>query len=96
MQLARFPPKRIHKQALSAPGRLIEVLELLDEKALARILHELQVCATALLEAEIDDGRGTGGQEVGQCLQKEREGRLEVDAVGGEDVRCGAGGEDGR
>ena len=62
-----FHSKISQKQILPRPRRLLRViLDILDHKGLLDGLDEMQICPSALLEAEVADG--VGSNEVSHRL----------------------------
>lgn len=78
----------VKEEPLPREGCSIIIRYLLYQKHLLRILDELQICPSPLLETKIDDSVFAKLQQVFQCRKKQRKCGLEVDAVSSQhDIR---------
>lgn len=80
---ARLAGDGVKRQSLARENGTLIVCNLRHDEGSLGILEELHVCAPSLLETKEDSScqRGTQRQQIVERFQKQRECRLEVDAV---------------
>lgn len=84
-QLRLATPERKEEETLSREDGPVLIKDLFYEESLPGHLDEIQVSASTLLEAEVNDSFVVELQEVLEGVHQQGEGGLEVDALGGDD-----------